>query len=145
MPTTVRAHARRGTRGVRRHLRIVPNTSRFVPEVRLYPFLPEGQNDPLGRLLYEYELRADNTVAFTHMRPEKNAREMGLDPNAIYIVRDSPSKAFPISDVLSHEELHHILQHEVDHPTSLALDNIMNVNKLRRAGNRHRGGIPEKP
>jgi hypothetical protein len=136
MKTKVKAHPRKGTRGVRRHLRIVPNTSRPVPKVRIYF---RERNPSLIRRILDAGLDDRKVSAFSVFQPVGE-----LEPRVIYL-RSEPPKEIPITmaDVMGHEDLHDVLEHEVGHSANLKLDNIANFENLQQSRT-HRGMIPDR-
>jgi hypothetical protein len=128
----VRAHRRRGTRGVRRHLRFVENTSR--PRTTLH--IHRRDVDP------ELDARLEEhmTLAFMPTSKAAGTREYATDTNSIYLVREDAQN--PTEDNLSHEELHAVLNHLEGERTSRALDRALSNNMdYQWLGKRIPGGI----
>lgn len=134
----MKAHARKRTRGVRRHLRstIVPNTTRFVPKVTIHRW---GKNPYTDAALRRATASAYTVLAGGPPSPEIE----GLPTDTIFLVQ-MPPRDVPISieDVLAHEDLHQTLLHEEGRLAGTRLDRIANYDTWRK-GKTHRGGIPD--
>jgi hypothetical protein len=145
--TTVRAHARRGTRGVRRHLRIVPAKNAPFNTVRLHP---RGKDADFDAYVQE------NVATAYSVMPTANRGLQDIVPGGnIYLAKDPASelrlmrdRGTPNSDIsteevtpafLSHEVLHFVLHHEVNDKASEMMDTPWRRTK-RREGYYH-GGI----
>ena len=119
--STVRAHPRHGTRGVRRHLRIMPDTTR--PHVNIHVY--RRGDAPITDAI----VRRQNAAAYSRISRNETTL-VGLPPEELGI---------GMSDVLAHEELHHILAALEAPETSIDMDTVSNYQTVRRHG--MRGGF----
>ena len=125
--TTVRAHPRRGTRGVRRYFR--PNVTRPHTTVRLYRKGIDRKRDE--------DLYADSVEAVMHL-PSVVPFRGNNDPNTIYFFDVAEPSTL---DTLNHEELHHILLHQEGRATTRSLDRYLARNMRYQMTGELTGGI----
>ena len=108
----VRAHRRRGTRGVRHHLRLYRRG--------MHP---------------QIDAEMENIDAFTTV-PGRLHPHIKMEPDTIYIVSKPDAR---IEDVLSHEEMHRALNGLGEVEASFAYDDISRIEGA--AERARRGGI----
>ena len=128
----VRAHVRKG-RPVISYVRrrpILPNRSRPVTTLKLYTADVESPED----------LRQHQESRFTLFSPRPSSLPFrpGMEPYTTYIVAEPHHPDVPFHDVLTHEELHHLIRYLEGEETSTQMDVALLRHLLNQTS---RGGL----